>query len=1018
MKPYPTQIPAGNQLPHYTEPGNFTGEFRRPTADRMPRMRWWVPSTFLDKKGIEKNIESMAKAGFSGAEVVPMPRFDVPGELSIDWGTPNWKELSKFMLETAARYNFTIDFTMTPFWPLALPCIKDAADPKQGAQMEADSAYIDGITKNNPYSGVVPIPPQAVKDAEGVQAMPKLVAVTYAKYLDKNTKTLQYSSAKSLKLGEDVLPDVSDSLTWKVSLSPEDDGEYVLFGWWEHPSGNKTCQNLQLDHYGRGATQVLIDYWEKNLIPYYGEEFIHTAALFIDSLEYQTHLDWTHGFLETFMEQNKYDLAPYLPALYDHESPGCFVKFPEPDFRFEHNNKQIINDYYEFLTQLYIENHLKPLTSFCEKYNIAMRYQTSYGKNLELAQTAMYISIPETETLYGGDILDFYRLQSGAVHLSRKKIYSIEASAEMNTRGNGGINSGNYQQTWGNQLWHIQRAMSCGVNQIVFHGYSYEGYFEGDGNENGFLPGAHWPGHTTFGYSEFSNNWSACQPNWLHVNQYTDFLARTQYILRQGESKIDLAIYQHSYEEIIDFNGAVKLYPDDGLLEQLGYTYDFISSASMALPHVNVSEYCLDENGAAYKAFILADQAYIPYETAKTLLEYALSGLPVVIAGEIPGCSAFHQDEDISPIIAKLLTVPCVQQVDTLQEVPDALIEFGVLPNAMYEKRSCILNVCRSMEEADFYFFYNYGDADTYPQAQVMPETNTTVTIYGKGYPYRLNAWTGDITPVAGFISAENSVTIDLELGKNESCIFALIRNPEIFASIAPAGTSAVAAMLKASSISVPVRHITTTGFWSDYDDKGNLRVKSKNETSAEIPLSNGKTVQIAFSHLPEKITLSGWDLVLEKWSESDIPSESTKTIHAFPGLKTLIPWKELPGMEFASGIGTYKISFRLDHAWEEKIGYLLELGDICDSYSVEVNAHPVPANQLNTTIDIGQFLRCGENTIVVTVASTLLNALLDYSHKHTLKSGTGKLDERTPDAYGILNDVTLIPYGWESGFS
>ena len=99
-----------------------------------------------------------------------------------------------------------------------------------------------------------------------------------------------------------------------------------------------------------------------------------------------------------------------------------------------------------------------------------MRYQTSYGKDLELAQTAMYVTIPETETLYGGDILDFYRLQAGSMHLSGKQIYSIEASAEMNGRGNGGVNSGNYQQTWGNQLWHIQRAFSCCVNQAVFHG--------------------------------------------------------------------------------------------------------------------------------------------------------------------------------------------------------------------------------------------------------------------------------------------------------------------------------------------------------------------------------------------------------------------------------------------------------------------------------------------------------------------------------------------------------------------
>ena len=86
----------------------------------------------------------------------------------------------------------------------------------------------------------------------------------------------------------------------------------------------------------------------------------------------------------------------------------------------EHND-QIIRDYQEFLTRLYVDNHLIPLTRFCEKHHINIRYQTSYGKDLELAQTAMYVTIPETETLYGGDILDFYRLQAGSMHLSGKQ---------------------------------------------------------------------------------------------------------------------------------------------------------------------------------------------------------------------------------------------------------------------------------------------------------------------------------------------------------------------------------------------------------------------------------------------------------------------------------------------------------------------------------------------------------------------------------------------------------------------
>src|SRR5699024_7484208 len=98
---------------------------------------------------------------------------------------------------------------------------------------------------------------------------------------------------------------------------------------------------------------------------------------------------------------------------------------PEPDFTFNKNSEQLQNDFKDYLTDLYIENHIKPLQEFCSKHGVKLRYQTSYGKNLETARTAMYVDVPETETLYGDDYLDFYRLQSGAVHATDKQIYSI-----------------------------------------------------------------------------------------------------------------------------------------------------------------------------------------------------------------------------------------------------------------------------------------------------------------------------------------------------------------------------------------------------------------------------------------------------------------------------------------------------------------------------------------------------------------------------------------------------------------
>lgn len=994
MKAYTTE-PICSRLSHYNTSAGFAEEFRSPAGNTRPRIRWWLPSAYLSMGGIENDIRSMAEAGFGGAEVVPMPRFDIPGDLTIEWGTPRWKAFAEHILETAGKYNFTIDFSMTPFWPLALPSVTDASNPEHGAQMETDCAWIDGITKAAPFSGSVPVSEQAVADAASVGCIPRLAAVTCAKYADKPSHTLVHSSARAFLLNREVLADKSDPLSWSLSFTPEEDGEYVIFAWWEHPSGNKTCQNLQLDHYSRKATKLLTDYWEKELIPCFGDNFRHTVSMFIDSLEFQTHLDWTRSFLDSFLADNGYDLAPYLPALYDEDSPGCFVSFPEPDFRFDEYNKQILNDYHEFVTRLYIENHLKPLTEFCERHEINMRYQTSYGKSLELAQTAMYVTIPETETLYGGDILDFYRLQSGSMHLSGKQIYSIEASAEMNGRGNGGINSGNYQQTWGNQLWHMGRAFSCGVNQAVFHGYSYEGFYEGEGNENGFLPGTHWPGYTTMGYSEFSNNWSSCQPNWLHARLYTDFLARNQLVLRQGSSKMDLAVYRHSYEEIIDFNHAVKLYDDDGLLEQLGYTYDFVSPSSLELSGLCVSDGRLAPDGPAYQALLLNAQQFLPYSTALKLLEFTKAGLPVLFIGTLPGQSAFHLEKDIYPIIEEMLRLPLVKQVDSVRNVPSVLLELGILPNARYHSPSKMLNVHRQTQQADFYYFYNYGDADTYPLAREMAAVKTDVTLHGSGVPFLLNAWDGRITPIAAYESTDTTVTLRLRLDKNDSCIIALIREPGYL------------------DTAFPGLHTVLPELWAEYTDGQQILLKSLTGAQIDVPFSDKKVVSAGFTAIPASIPLKGWELTLEKWSESPVPNESIKSIQTFFSLEHLVPWKELPGQEFTSGIGTYRISFSLDNGWEDGIGYLLNLGDVCDSFSIVVNQQEITVNQSSSLIDIGSYLHSGVNTLCITVASTLLNALLAYSNCHPLSFSRWQKEIRVPDAYGILNDVTLVPYAW-----
>ena len=99
---------------------SFAEGFASPSAENRPLTRWWVPGALMTKEEIKAEIESMSAAGFGGAEVVPVAVAGAEmanaedAEPTIEWGTPEWNELIRSMLEVAGENNFTIDFTMTP----------------------------------------------------------------------------------------------------------------------------------------------------------------------------------------------------------------------------------------------------------------------------------------------------------------------------------------------------------------------------------------------------------------------------------------------------------------------------------------------------------------------------------------------------------------------------------------------------------------------------------------------------------------------------------------------------------------------------------------------------------------------------------------------------------------------------------------------------------------------------------------------------------------------------------------
>ena len=402
----------------------------------------------------------------------------------------------------------------------------------------------------------------------------------------------------------------------------------------------------------------------------------------------------------------------------------------------------------------------------------------------------------------------------------------------------------------------------------------------------------------------------------------------------------------------------------------------YISPSSFDLENMTVENGRLDAKGSGYQAIILNQQDNLPYDTAKKLLEYAKNGLPIIVVGDFATNNAFYQEDNISNIIAELKNQPTVKQVFSVNDVVNALNELNISPAAKYHQQSSLLNYHRQVDDKDIYYFYNYGNVDTYRDASTIETVETTVTLKGTGVPYQFNTWTGEISPIAKYTKNGDSVTVDISLAGNDSTVIVL---------------------MDAMS---DVQTVTSSSLDIDYDENNQLIAKGSNQQDTVV-LNNGEQKTVSLPKAQDSFVITNWDLTIESWLPGDTPTSTLKQEIKVGTLNNLVPWNKIEGCQNVSGIGTYKASFDVNQGWKDGSGAYLDLGAITDTYTLSINGQLVKANQIDTLIDIGPYLKTGTNTIEVKVASTLLNAVLAVNED----------DDRSEDEYGILNDVQVIPY-------
>lgn len=970
----------------------FAGGFARPAIEFRPEQRWWLAEGLHTDETLRCEIDTAHRLGFGGMEFLAMD------EQAIDharygWGSEEWGHDSELVVtETTAR-GMAVSFTSGTNWSNAnLPTI----DPDHDAAAKELDVVVEHVAGGASRSGsVTPIDLEAERDhgpLPGERAVPKvqtLFAVVAARR--SADAVLEVDSII------DLTPSVVDGdLDWTAPA----EGDWMLFAFWMHGTGQtaspSSTVNYTVNYLDRAGVDAVIDYWDTVVLtPALRAQIARNprTQMYMDSLELfvwgEGGMLWGADVAREFRVRRGYDITPWLPYLTRSAlfmAASTVYRF-EPDAAHAVEVAKVRHDYVATLTDLYIENMLRPFAAFLHERGIALRSEISYGLPFELTRPGPEVDGIETESLEFASQIDAYRLLAGPAHLFGKQ-YSSETGATTRNHM--------LEHRFDDQI--IATQLAAGVTKTVLHGWASTAGAEG---------ATEWPGHEGM-WPMFSERFDTRQPAAEFYPLWTEALGRVQYTLRQGRPRIDVGILRTDH--FVDNASGLALIDADGNrvpdevgyatwwmrnrenhwwqdlgMQDAGWTYEFFDGSLLQRDEISFEDGIVQPGGPGYQALIVY-QSELDADVAALLLREARRGLRVLLvhgarevqhlmtgrhrtheraASLTPGLDG--RDDELAATIAELLALPTVAEVSSPDQTVAALRRLGVRGRAEFtaDDRGILTHL---REDGDLLHLYVYS----FLYETGAPET-ARIALDGAGAVVRLDPWSGELHPHAAAV-VDGRTVVEVALRPGEIALFTLDRSaPPV--EPAPVADSVVA----------------EAGAW---------RIAVESWDAGELELL---TEDRGLGYITREVR----------------PTTEVTTLVAAD--TALAPWTELAGVgPEVSGVGDYATTITLAEK-RDGVRYLLDLGSTAGGLgSVRVGGGAVRGFDTSApTVDVTDDVVAGDNAVHVRVASSLNNRLLARGYYEGVPdiladlAGGGPRPQTTfPREAGLLGPVVLREVG------
>ncbi len=636
-------------------------QFAAPPAAARPWVYWMWMDGNLSRAGMTADLEAMKRAGIGGVIIMEVNAGIPPGP--VKFMSPEWRQLFKHVVGEAERLGLQITLNAGPGWTgSGGPWVK----PEQSMQhIVASAVEVAGPQR---YDGLLPSP-QRRKAFFGEGAMPpelekakndfyRDVAVLAfptpsEKYAiaDLDEKALYvrapYSSQPGVKpylpspteypaLSTGAVISSTRILDFSDRLMP--DGQLA----WDVPAGNWTLLRfgrastgantrpapgpglgLECDKLDAAALDAHFEHFAVALLGELGPRKSSVAgwtSLHIDSWEMGAQ-NWTASFREEFQQRRGYDLLRYLPAV-----TGRVVDSLEISERFLWDLRQTVQE-------LILEKHARHLKELGHRHGLGLSiepYDMTPCADMSLGAVA---DVPMCEFWLYGFNTSYSVLEAASIaHTCGRPVVAAEAFTSSDAE--------RWQAYPGSMKGLGDWAFCAGVNRIVFHRYQHQPWLDRR------------PGMTMGPYGV---HWERTQTWWDMAPAFHTYLARCQWLLRQGLPVADVCylVAEGAPQVFRPPASAIRGNPPD----RLGYNFDGCAPETL-LERMSVKAGKLTlPDGMSYRVLVLPERKTITPKLLRKVRELVAAGATVIgpRPQKSPGLSGYPQcDAEINQLAGEM----------------------------------------------------------------------------------------------------------------------------------------------------------------------------------------------------------------------------------------------------------------------------------------------------------------------------------------------------------------------------